>query len=378
MVLKLLSSGSNAHGQLAHGTVDDVHTFTPCLFASPPPSDAAVIDIACGANHTLLLLRSPVQLKSTVWVVGDGSHGQLGPISAAITFEPLCLPIPLDTLEPVAIAASWESSYVVLRGPDCDILLSFGSNVLGELGRGTETTQVMQPVDLSGALNGGTFRIAALSSGPRHVLCLVECGSGRDGQQCLIGWGASRHGQLGTRETVVPNPITVPNPFQEENSIVSVACGNQHTLLLSAVGTVHGLGSNRKGQLSDAISRVSGIQEIACAWNTSFLVASDVIHGFGSGDHGQLGREDDITTGQHTIALGRVAQAIAAGSEHALVLTQDRSIYGWGWNEHGNLGLNHTQDVFAPVVLPATRLSQAEGACTKIWGGCGTSWISIS
>ena len=49
---------------------------------------------------------------------------------------------------------------------------------------------------------------------------------------------------------------------------------------------------------------------------------------------------------------------IACGSEHVLALvksldqdsaTPTSQIWGWGWNEHGNLGLGDTEDVKLPV-----------------------------
>ena len=81
--LSLLSAGSNARGQLATGDVEDAHTFTPCNFVdctpgTLPEAAASVLQIACGANHTLVLL-SRKEGGTELWGCGDGSKGQLGP-----------------------------------------------------------------------------------------------------------------------------------------------------------------------------------------------------------------------------------------------------------------------------------------------------------
>jgi alpha-tubulin suppressor-like RCC1 family protein len=44
---------------------------------------------------------------------------------------------------------------------------------------------------------------------------------------------------------------------------------------------------------------------------------------------------------------------VVAGAEHTLAILEkgeDRRIYGWGWNEHGNFGKgsNHLKDIMIP------------------------------
>jgi protein ATS1 len=73
---------------------------------------------------------------------------------------------------------------------------------------------------------------------------------------------------------------------------------------------------------------------------------------------------------------------IACGSEHVLALVSHRNsecceqVWGWGWNEHGNLGLGHTVDVPTPVRLwPPSDLDERVSSIQGIWAGLGTSWI---
>ena len=86
---------------------------------------------------------------------------------------------------------------------------------------------------------------------------------------------------------------------------------------------------------------------------------------------------------------------IACGSEHVLALsrrtTEDhrsvqQTLWGWGWNEHGNLGIGNTQDILVPVkiwsnsspVVVSGSYFERVHEVIGIWAGVGTSWICCS
>lgn len=374
MPVQLLAAGSNAHGQLANGTVDDAHTFTRCQFAPAPHEHAEVVAVACGANHTLVLLSGGDGADNTVWATGHGAHGQLGGLPESRVFAPLQLPAIYKDFNPIFIAAAWETSFVALRGSDTDVLLSFGANEFGDLGRGAETGHGIHPVDLSEA--GPRFRISSVSAGPHHVVALLHSDSGEKSTSHVMGWGASRHKQLGVRDAVIASPILMREALSDSpKRVIAAACGNQHTLLLTADGCVDALGSDRKGQTSPA-SDLTGIRVIGCTWSASYAIASNgVVHAFGNENPGQ--RAPPASTVAHNkIRLDPAKSTLACGSEHVLVLTEGHITRAWGWNEHGNLGLGHIQDV-----KEATRIGfRDDGSARRIvgvWGGCGTSWLAV-
>jgi len=62
----------------------------------------------------------------------------------------------------------------------------------------------------------------------------------------------------------------------------------------------------------------------------------------------------------------------------------EQKLFGWGWNEHGNMGLGHTENVMTPTAIPIPSLSipfaTIETDLPKIvgsWAGCGTSWFAL-
>ncbi|KAH9885394.1 RCC1/BLIP-II [Cubamyces lactineus] len=436
--LSLYSAGSNARGQLATGNVDDAHHFSPCVFLGTTPGALpdnviAVDHIACGANHTLALLRKESG-GLEAWGCGDGSRGQLGPYyssdiaqanepsSAAAMFRPVRLGLHqvespdgarLDGYTVRLVAAGWETSYVVVSCPGRDdVLLSMGADTFGSLGvgralsaksaRGTleHTVHVVRLRELMPFRNAkGIITVVALCAGPHHTVAQLRI-SGPDGltHPYIVGWGIARHGQLGpVRDSSgrplpsISSPHLVPVPNSTE--VTHIALGNQHTIFLLSSSTLHALGSNRKDQLS-GLDTLRDVERVGCTWNGTYaLLRSGEVVATGSNTHSQLGRGIGGQERQGTLGPvqfpfeprpGRITQ-MACGSEHVLCVVEHaeqagemrREVWGWGWNEHGNLGIDHTEDVDLPVkIWPSSAGSQA-GQITRVWAGCGTSWILV-
>ncbi|KAL7284961.1 hypothetical protein ACG7TL_000050 [Trametes sanguinea] len=436
--LHLLSAGSNARGQLASGNLDDAHNFVPCLFAGCEPgalpADIAAIDhIACGANHTLVLLRKS-DGNTELWGCGDGSRGQLGPSylsdvaqagdDATAVFRRLHLDLSrpgehggpaLDGYTVRLIAAGWETSYVVLSHPARDdILLSMGADDFGNLGvggvhkgpsgRGANDKLHVVPLRdyIPDQCATGSLSILALSSGPHHTITRVRLDL-PDGSSAiyLLGWGTARHGQLGAvhnasarASSFISFPLLVSSNAE---SVTQIALGNQHSALLDTSRTLTTLGSNRKDQLT-GLSTLYDVDRVGCTWNGTYvLLRSGALLAAGSNTHSQLGRGTGGQERQGALAPvrfpcelhpGQVVQ-MACGSEHVLCVMNmgmeqgrepRREVWGWGWNEHGNLGTGGTEDVDAPVrIWPPSGEEQRgkEGAVLGVWAGCGTSWILL-
>ncbi|KAF7318125.1 hypothetical protein HMN09_00320500 [Mycena chlorophos] len=247
----LLSAGSNAHGQLSNSTLDDAHSFTPCSFSDN--AQRRVLHLAFGANHTLALVEPSEGRAPELWGCGDGRAGQLGPeYTRATVLTRLDLDLPTHYV-PRLIAAGWETSYVVLSCPGKpDTVISFGGNDFGDLGveTATPTANGFHVVD-----PGFRSRVRSIAAGQHHVLLVSETG-------LAVGWGASRHGQLG--ETAA-KPFT-STPVVVAADIAAAAVGHHHSVLLHKSGTILGLGSNRKHQL-DRLEDIRDATSIHCTWN---------------------------------------------------------------------------------------------------------------
>ena len=328
--MKLLSCGSNSHGQLGQGNLNDTAIFSPVTFKGP---HERVVDLVFGGTHTLALCKG--ETISTLFGAGSNARGQLGPGSSEnrlefseITLESLlrCLRIEEESeiknggYRIEGIAAAWETSYVHLRGPEGkgDVLLSMGANDWGELGCAVEGNRhVVDIVDFS-SLHSSTevMRIATIAAGPRHIVVQLEIiDAGQSITRKIVGWGASRHRQLGS--TTHPSPRTttlislIPLPCST-NSLAQISVGRDHTAIKFLI----------------PLPPHQGITKLAC------------------------------------------------GSEHALVLlkrNEGMEAWAWGWNEHGNLGDGSLVD----IEIPKRVASSDVGRVVDVWGGNATSWILL-
>lgn len=249
------------------------------------------------------------------------------------------------------------------------------------------------------------MRISRIESGPRHIVVQLRYRIGHLAFDMIAGWGAARHGQIGasvhtnSTKKQVNHVESLPRTIAVNKSVSSLAAGNQHTILLSEDGTVTALGSNRKGQIGNLDGNIEGITEVSATWNGSYLVKADegnaknwTVLATGSNSHGQLAQEpsaSDLTVGLSEVQFVTKDQIglkkLACGSEHVLVLVEKSAptqtvggefeVWGWGWNEHGNLGLGHTNDVSTPrSILSST---DVEGIIIDVWAGCATSWVAV-
>jgi len=100
---------------------------------------------------------------------------------------------------------------------------------------------------------------------------------------------------------------------------------------------------------------------------------------------GQLGRENaiEVPLGAARLPDGAHMRDFACGSEHVLAVLESHArteVWGWGWNEHGNLGTGSLEDVNIPIKVWPPSTAESGGMThdvVGVWAGCGTTWIAV-
>ncbi|XP_069161927.1 X-linked retinitis pigmentosa GTPase regulator-like [Procambarus clarkii] len=169
-----------------------------------------------------------------------------------------------------------------------------------------------------------------------------------------------------------------PSKFWIKNDkIVELACGDEHTAVVTESGRVFMIGSNDMGQLglgsTKPVYKPSCVKtlkpekalHIACGRSHTIVsCASGAVYLWGHNGDGQLGtgNKEDHFFPVKVLKLDTPAKAVAAGSIHSLVLAEIGELYIWGSNSEGQLGLEVKEQLTpALLTLPQPVLSIACG-----------------
>jgi alpha-tubulin suppressor-like RCC1 family protein len=181
----------------------------------------------------------------------------------------------------------------------------------------------------------------------------------RDGK--LYGTGDNGDDKLGIGITTLQQMIN-----QTGKTVKSIACGDNHTIVLMTDDTVYGTGDNLEGQLGNGeienykttLTRmkidygagnvdVTNVKAIACGgYHTIVLMNDGTVYATGAGGSGQLGNgginnnSTNVLTAMvmSGIPTGLKASAISGGGYYSIVLMEDGTVYGTGANWDGQLG----------------------------------------
>lgn len=329
---KLFMYGQNDLGQLGVGDV--VNKSSPTQVGA----DVKWISAYHATNMTIAQ-----KSDFTLWTWGDNSQGQLG--SGTITSR--SSPVQVGTLAWGRIAAT--SSYVVATRFTGGTLWSWGNNATGQLGSGTIASR-SSPVQIGTLTNWHMPKASG-----QMVLATKTDGT-------LWGWGLNTIGILsGLADT---NPRSSPvqiGTVRDWDEIV--ACNHTYwdAFLKKFDGSIWAIGANTTGSfgLGNTNQYTDFVKILDAGWrwfdastHSVYIKADGTMWASGLNTNGQLG-VGDTTNRSSFVQIGASNDwyrcYINRHGTSTFAIKTNGTLWAWGLNDLGQLGLGDTVSRSSPV-----------------------------
>jgi len=296
--------------------------------------------------------------NGTVYAWGYGSHGQLGNGSTGNSFSPVQVKFPAGvTIASIpANSDPWDTAYAIDTAGN---VWGWGANAGGELclGPGSnftvpqELTRLPAPVT---AVAGADQHTTYDASGT-----LYSCGAGADGD---LGNGAVKASRV---------PVKVQG--LSGATATSIVSGFNNVGVLLSDGSYYDWGWNGKGQLGDGttggysdvpvqVTLPAPVTQVAQGGNgpndgqTLVMLSDGSVYAWGVNSSGQLGT-GTLTSKNSPVKIsppaGVTYQALMAGGVTSFAVSTTGDVYGWGGNQHGELGNGTKTSSKTPIEILA-------------------------
>jgi alpha-tubulin suppressor-like RCC1 family protein len=302
--------GQQLNGRLGNNAMTSLVVSTPASIAGVYSS------VSGGLAHSLTISPTFGNLSDSVFAFGSNSKGQLGQNEGTtLTQSGNPLPVkvqwaseaPSNLSDCRSVSAASEYSAALTHAGE---VFTWGNQTQGRLGSGRSSgnykfgTRVVKANPATPVTYLG--QIVKVQVAEAHSLAVGASGA-------VWGWGDAAFGQLGQGDTSDKAKAIQLNAW---NDVADVAAGDKHSLVLrrgpSADGIVFAAGLRTNGRLGYVNSATSSNQ-------TSFVQVLKI-------------------SGSTTATLTKIIQ-VAAGPGHSLALDEYGNVWAWGFNANGQLGL---------------------------------------
>ncbi|MBW2622756.1 MAG: hypothetical protein JRD68_07600, partial [Deltaproteobacteria bacterium] len=210
---------------------------------------------------------------------------------------------------------------------------------------------------------------AAVSAGSRHVLALKKDGT-------LWAWGQNPSGELGLGYT--SGVVLTPTQVGTDNDWKDISATRDNSLALKKDGTLWSWGYGYSGEVGDGDrenvlvpkniapgTKWKAIGKGSCLWTAAAIRDDGTLWTWGlhyngtlKGALGYLDNYDSqssdyvvypVQVGTDTDWIEVQGGARGAGSDHMIALKSDGTLWGWGYNMSGSLGIGYDSYFATPT-----------------------------
>jgi len=322
---KLWAWGNNQWGKLGDGTTEN--RSSPVRIG-----DDTWMAVSAGDNHTV-----GIKDGGTMWAWGNNQWGKLGDGTTENRSSPVQIGKAVLPKEEYIWKEVSAGTYHTMAIKEDNTLWAWGVNWSGQLGTGL-TKNVPSQV--------GTYKWTLVSAGDQHTTAIKEDGT-------LWAWGDNWRGQLGDGTFInKPNPVTTGT-----EEWIYVSAGWEHTMAIKKDGTLWAWGCNDKGQFGNGVISAEVTHPVTTTTNGWKMISAGKDHTVGIkhngtmwswGDNwlGQLGLGNPNEVGISKSAPEQIGTAedwahVSVGSDHTMAIKTDGTMWAWGNNMQGQLGLSY-------------------------------------
>jgi alpha-tubulin suppressor-like RCC1 family protein len=314
--------------------------------------------ISAGGLHA-----AAIKTDGTLWTWGAGSLGRLGTNDATNRFTPVTTFAGGTNWKQVSNSSTAVHNAAIKTD---GTLWIWGLND-SRLGNNTTSNRSTPVTTFSGGTNW-----KQVATGYRTTTAIKTDGT-------LWIWGNNSYQALGVNDNSNrPTPVTT---FAGGTNWKQVACGRDFSSAIKTDGTLWTWGQNNYGQLGDntTTNRLTPVttlvggtnwKQVACgSFHTTAIKTDGTLWTWGRNSYGQLGINLAGTTNGRstpvtTFSGGTNWKQVACGYWQVISLKTDGTLWVWGRNLEGQMGTNDTNNRSTPVTTFAggTNWKQVAGA----------------
>ena len=375
--------GSNRYGELGQGSKSD----DPVLYPTKMKKVSNIIQISSGAEYIVML-----DAEGKVWGTGYNGNGQLGIGNTTLQ----TLPQQMTSISGIKeISAKSNNTYMLTEGGYVE---GVGYNYYSQLGDGSSTDRTTA-VYTKNTSNKYVSDAKHISAGENSVFISRKKDSEGNPQGMYV-IGRNDYGQLFTGNTTRAYYAT---EVEKEKDILTMALTEGQTgLMVDAEGNVYTVGYNGQGQLGNGT--YESLTSKICISNTKVVVNPNIINYKNIGENNQkveckttigfnllkeniegstyeyktldqevatVAKDGTVTaTGIGTTyikvhdtktdiwnavrvnvngAENKTQPKVVGGGHHYVALKGNGTVYTWGYNNSGELGLGDTNNRLEPT-----------------------------
>lgn len=335
------SWGGNKNGQLGHGDYDDRNFPTLVKFFK----NFCVVYINFGSNTSFVITE-----EGKVFSFGSNLNGKLAGsgLFELETLQSNSFPTPLESqlsisriagdigedLENTRIYHIATSNQFCMALTNKGILLTWGNNNNGCLGRNDRNDEIIDNDPFPGVIHDLTFKITKKESGAEttfsSVFIEVKAGLyhsvGLTNAGEVYVWGSNQYSQHGISSNKLKENA---NKMQEK---IHFALEYFDPNMLPSLVDTFDIKENKK------------VSHISCGYEYVFAVQNNkIVYSWGRNTHGQcgIGSVSNCVEEPHMISMfdSHVIKDIVCGERHTLILDDKGDLYACGCSYGGKLGL---------------------------------------